>query len=120
MKYKFRLLILLMISSLSINAQHYEMVDKYAKEIESTIIELRRNFHQYPELSNREFETSKKIADIMTKMGFAVETGVAKTGVVALWDTGREGPTVALRADIDGLPVIEDTGLPFASRQKDR
>jgi amidohydrolase len=102
----------------SSQAQHYEQVDAYAKEIEQTIIDLRRSFHQFPELSNREFETAKKIADIMTRMGFAVETGVAKTGVVAVWDTGRPGPTVALRADIDGLPVVEDTGLPFASKEK--
>ncbi len=95
---------------------HYTIVDQYAKELESTIIDLRRSFHQFPELSNREFDTSKKIADIMTKMGFQVETGIAITGVVAVLDTGRPGPTVALRADIDGLPIIEDTGLPFASK----
>jgi amidohydrolase len=93
----------------------YQLVDNYAKELEKTIIDLRRSFHQFPELSNREFETSKKIAAIMTKMGFQVETGVAKTGVIAVLDTGRPGPTVALRADIDGLPVTENSGVPFAS-----
>lgn len=97
-------------------AQHYPVVDQLAQELEPTIIELRRSFHQFPELSNREFETSKKIADIMQKMGFQVETGVAKTGVIAVLDTGRPGKTVALRADIDGLPITERTGLPFASK----
>ena len=94
---------------------NYKQVDQFAKEIEKTIIDLRRSFHQNPELSNREFKTAENIADIMLKMGFKVDTGIAKTGVVAVLDTGRPGPTVGLRADIDGLPVTERTPVPFAS-----
>lgn len=94
---------------------NYKQVDQFAKEIEKTIIDLRRSFHQNPELSNREFKTAENIADIMLKMGFKVDTGIAKIGVVAVLDTGRPGPTVGLRADIDGLPVTERTPVPFAS-----
>jgi len=92
-------------------------IEKHAKEIEETIIALRRSFHETPELSNREFNTAKKIASIMTQMGFQVDTGIAKTGVVAVFDTGRPGPTVGLRADIDGLPVTERTPVVFASKE---
>ena len=94
---------------------NYKQVDQFAKEIEKTIIDLRRSFHQNPELSNREFKTAENIADIMLKMGFKVDTGIAKIGVVAVLDTGRPGPIVGLRADIDGLPVTERTPVPFAS-----
>lgn len=118
MKYFSILFLVFGINALSSQDSHYSLVDRYAQELESTIIGLRRNFHQFPELSNREFETSKKIAEIMTNMGFQVETGVAKTGVVALLDTGRPGPTVALRADIDGLPVTEVPNVGFASKQR--
>ena len=107
-----------MIAASGVQAQQYSKVDAYAREVEKTVIDLRRNFHQYPELSNREFETSKKIAQIMTQMGMQVETGIAHTGVVAVLDTGRPGPTVGLRADMDALPITEDTGLPFASKAK--
>ncbi|MBT8233471.1 MAG: amidohydrolase [Saprospiraceae bacterium] len=93
----------------------YKEIDEHAKGIEKTIIDIRRSFHQKPELSNREFKTAETIASIMTKMGFKVDTGIAKTGVVAVLDTGKPGPTVALRADIDGLPVKERTKVPFAS-----
>jgi amidohydrolase len=87
-----------------------------ASQIEPEVIKWRRHFHQYPELSNREFETAKTIAKFLTDLGLDVQTGVAKTGVVAILDSGKPGPVVALRADIDGLPVTENTGLPFASK----
>lgn len=93
----------------------YDQINAFSKDIESTIVDIRRSLHQNPELSNREFKTAATIANIMTQMGFKVETGIAKTGVVAVLDTGRPGPTVGLRADIDGLPVKERTKLPFAS-----
>jgi amidohydrolase len=86
--------------------------------VESQVIEWRRHFHQYPELSNREFETGKYIAARLKEMGIEVETGIAHTGVVGLIKGGKPGPTVALRADIDGLPVIERVDLPFASKVK--
>ena len=88
------------------------------KKLKNTIIDLRRSFHQFPELSNREFKTAETIASIMTQMGFKVDTGMAITGVVAVLDTGKPGPTVGLRADIDGLPVTERTPVPFASKEK--
>lgn len=90
--------------------------DSMATKIQPEVVELRRWFHEYPELSNREFKTAERIAKELKAMGLEVETGIAHTGVVALLKGGKPGPTVALRADIDGLPVTEQTGLPFASK----
>lgn len=87
-----------------------------SNSIEQKVIEWRRHFHQNPELSNREFKTSKYIADYLVKLGLEVKTGVAHTGVVAILDSGTPGPVVALRADIDALPVTESADLPFASK----
>jgi len=111
------LLMMLTISPIISQSNTSAEIEKHAKEIEETIIALRRSFHETPELSNREFNTAKKIASIMTQMGFQVDTGIAKTGVVAVFDTGRPGPTVGLRADIDGLPVTERTPVVFASKE---
>ncbi len=83
--------------------------------VEQDVIKWRRHFHQYPELSNREVNTSAYIAEYMRSLGLKVETGIAKTGVVATLDTGRPGPVVALRADMDALPVKEINDLPFRS-----
>ena len=80
------------------------------------VIAWRRDLHQHPELSNREFRTSKLVAAELTKMGLEVQTGVAKTGVVAILKGGKPGPLVALRADMDALPVKEQVDLPFASK----
>lgn len=90
-------------------------VDQLASEIETDVIKWRRHFHQYPELSNREFKTAETIAKYLNELGLEVTTGVAKTGVVAILDSGKPGPVVALRADIDGLPVTESVDLPFKS-----
>jgi amidohydrolase len=79
------------------------------------VIAWRRDFHQHPELSNREARTSKIVADHLRALGLEVKTGVAKTGVVGLLRGGRPGPVVALRADMDGLPVKELTDVPFKS-----
>ncbi|MDA9000901.1 amidohydrolase, partial [Gammaproteobacteria bacterium] len=73
--------------------------------------------HQNPELSNREFRTAKKVEAHLLSLGIKVETKIAYTGVVGLIEGGLPGPTIALRADMDGLPVIEKTGLPFASKK---
>jgi amidohydrolase len=86
-----------------------------AAAIESQVIKWRHHFHQYPELSNREFETAKYIEKYMRELGLEVQTGVAITGVVAVLDSGKPGPTVALRADMDALPVKEMNDLPFKS-----
>lgn len=93
-------------------------VAQVADEIEPKVIEWRHHFHQHPELSNREFETAKYIADYMRELGFEVQTGVAKTGVVAILDSGKPGPVIGLRADMDGLPVLESNDLAWKSTAK--
>jgi amidohydrolase len=90
--------------------------DQAAQAIEKRMIEWRRDFHANPELGNAEVRTSKLVAAHLKKLGLKVRTGVAQTGVVAVLEGGKPGPTVALRADMDALPVKEETGLPFASK----
>jgi amidohydrolase len=90
-------------------------MDKLAEGMESKVIAWRRDFHQNPELSNREFRTAKVIAEHLTQLGLEVRTGIAKTGVVGILRGGKPGPTVALRADIDALPVTERVDIPFKS-----
>jgi len=85
------------------------------ESIEQKVIDWRHYFHQNPELSNREFNTAKKIADHLESLGLEVQTGVAHTGVVALLKGDNPGKVVALRADIDALPVTERNDLPFKS-----
>lgn len=92
-------------------------IDQQVKEIEPRLITWRRNFHQYPELSNRETKTAAKIAEHLKSLGFEVQTGIAKTGVVGLLKTGKPGPVIALRADMDALPVTERNSLPYASKE---
>lgn len=92
--------------------------NQLAEEIEPKVIECRRYYHQYPELSNREVKTAAKIAEQLKALGIEVETGVAKTGVVGILKGGKPGPVVALRADIDALPVKERADLPYASKEK--
>jgi len=82
------------------------------------LVEWRRHLHQYPELSNREFKTSKYIEEHLRKLGLEVKTGIAKTGVVAILKGALPGPTLALRADMDALPVTERNSLPFMSKEK--
>jgi amidohydrolase len=84
----------------------------------SKVVEWRRHFHENPELSNREFKTAAYVADVLRGLGLEVKTGVAKTGVVAILKGGKPGPVMALRADMDGLPVHERNDLPFRSKQK--
>jgi len=87
-------------------------------EIEDKLIEWRRDFHQNPELSNREFKTAKKIAKHLTDIGLQVETNIAKTGVVAILEGDQPGKVIAIRADRDGLPVTERNDLDFKSEVK--
>ena len=84
-------------------------------QLEAKVIEWRRDFHQHPELGNREYKTAEKIAKHLRKLGIEVQTGVAHTGVVGLLKGGKPGAVVALRADIDALPVTERNDLPFKS-----
>ena len=97
-----------------------EKAEAMAIETEQQVIDWRRHFHEFPELSNREFNTAKKIAEILNGMGLKVDTGIAKTGVIGVLDTGKPGPTIGLRADIDGLPVVERADLTFKSTQKSK
>jgi amidohydrolase len=101
-----------------VNPKLQSKVDQMAKDIEHRVIEWRRNLHQYPELSNREFKTSAKVAEHLKSLGIEVQTGVAKTGVIGLLKGAKPGPVIALRADMDALPVTERNDLPFASKEK--
>ena len=87
-----------------------------ADKIESKVIAWRRDFHEHPELGNNEFRTSGIIAKHLQSLGIEVKTGVAKTGVVGILKGAKPGPVIALRADMDGLPVTERTPVPFASK----
>lgn len=93
-------------------------IDRLTTAALPDVVRWRRHFHQYPELGNRETRTAATIADELRKMGYEVTTGVAKTGVVAILRGGKPGPVVALRADMDGLPVTEQVDLPFKSVAK--
>lgn len=98
-------------------------LDRLVNEVLSQVVEWRRDFHKNPELGNREVRTSKIIADHLRSIGYEVKTGVARTGVVALLRGGRApaggtGPVVALRAEMDALPVTEEMDLPFRSTVK--
>ncbi len=90
-------------------------MDKLAESIEPKVVAWRRDFHQHPELSNQETRTGKIVAEHLKSLGLEVKTGVAKTGVVGILRGGKPGPVVALRADMDGLPVTERVDLPFKS-----
>lgn len=92
-----------------------EKIRKLSDKIEQKVIEWRRHVHQNPELSNREFETAKYIETHLRSLGISVQTGVAKTGVVGILKGKKPGKVVALRADIDALPVTERNDLPFKS-----
>ena len=90
-------------------------LDKDIENIEDKVIEWRRDFHQNPELSNREFKTAEKIAAHLKALGMEVQTGIAHTGVVGVLKGDKPGKVLALRADIDALPVPERTDVPFKS-----
>ncbi|TCK16402.1 amidohydrolase [Marinobacterium mangrovicola] len=100
-------------SQAAVDAIH---VDTLIRNVMPQVIDWRRDIHQHPELGNREFRTAEKVANHLKGLGIEVETGVAHTGVVGILRGAKEGPVVALRADMDALPVTEDTGLPFASK----
>jgi amidohydrolase len=92
-----------------------QSLEQGAREVEARLIEWRRDLHRNPELGNREFRTAKKIEAHLRQLGLEVRTGVAHTGVVGLLRGSQPGPTVALRADMDALPVTEQTDVPFKS-----
>ncbi len=113
MKYVFLCLSLLL--TIGSQAQMKPDLESQINDIESKVIEWRRDFHKYPELSNREFKTAEKIAEHLESLGLEVQTGVAKTGVVGILKGDNPGKVVALRADIDALPVTERNDLAFKS-----
>lgn len=120
MKQFFSLAFVVISSSLlaQLNPKLITTIDAEAKAIEPKVIEWRRHFHQFPELSNREYKTGARIAGFLTELGLEVKYPVAKTGAVGILRTGKPGPVIALRADIDGLPVTERNSLAFASKEK--
>jgi amidohydrolase len=101
-----------------VSAKLQTKIEADARQLESKVIEWRRHFHQFPELSNREFNTGAKIASYLKSFGLEVQYPVAKTGVVAILKGAKPGPVVALRADMDALPVTERGTLDFASKEK--
>ena len=98
----------------SLNAR----MDKTAESLEKKVVAWRRDIHQHPELGNREFQTATKIAAHLQSLGIEVKTGVGKTGIVGLLKGGKPGPVVALRADMDALPVTERGDLAFKSEAR--
>ena len=93
-----------------------ERIDRETAAVEKDVIRWRRDIHQNPELGNREFRTAKLVADHLESLGIEVRKGVAHTGVIGVLKGGKPGPVVALRADMDALPVTEGVDLPFASK----
>ena len=109
--------LILIIFSLNCLGQNFDQkINDLIENNLEEIIELRHWFHQNAELSNREFKTSQRIAEELRKIGYKPQTGIAKTGVVAILNEGKPGPVVGLRADIDGLPVKERADIPWASK----
>jgi len=96
-------------------AQSATDVDALAAELEAQVIDWRRDFHMHPELSNREFRTAGIVADHLRSLGMDVTTDVAHTGVIGILEGAHPGPMVALRADMDALPVSERNDLPYKS-----
>ena len=111
---------LLMILSTGLHAQSPTAaeIDRRAEQVAAKVVAWRRDLHQHPELGNRETRTAKVVADHLRSLGIDVRAGVAHTGVVGVLKGGRPGKVVALRADMDGLPVTELVNLPFASKVK--
>ena len=110
--------ILFFITFLSYSQTFDQKIEDLINENLDETIELRHWFHQNAELSNREFKTAARIAEELKKIGYEPMTGIAKTGVVAILNSGKPGPVVGLRADIDALPVKERADIPWASKMK--
>ena len=113
--------ILLVLCAVNAAAQKQNLtpeVSKKALSITQKVVDWRRDLHEHPELGNQENRTAALVAKHLKSLGIEVQTGVAKTGVVGILKGGKPGPVVALRADMDGLPVTERVDLPFASKVK--
>ena len=110
--------LLFSISGYSQNDSERKKIVAAADKIEGQVIAWRRDIHEHPELGNNEIRTSGLIAKYLQSLGIEVKTGIAKTGVVGILKGGNPGPVVALRADMDALPITERTQVPFASKVK--
>src|SRR5687768_2854545 len=110
--------VVLILSLKGLDAQIKQRLTQAIDKIEPKCIEWRRQLHQYPELGNREFKTARLIAEQLKKIGLEVKENVAKTGVVGILKGAKPGPCIALRADMDALPVVERVNIPFASKEK--
>ncbi len=95
-----------------------DSIRSLSESVSGRVVEWRRDFHEHPELSNREFRTAGIVAEHLETLGMEVQTGVAHTGVVGILRGGKPGPVVLLRADMDGLPVAERNDLPFRSQAR--
>ena len=113
-------MLIIMTLNLSVSNENniYKKIESLSEKIENEVIKWRHHIHQNPELSNREYNTAKYVAAHLKKLGLEVTENVAHTGVVAVLNGGKPGKTVALRADMDALPVTERVDIPFASKVK--
>jgi amidohydrolase len=105
----------MILMAVAVSAALEQRIDEAAKRVEPSVVECRRDIHQHPELGNREFRTSKLVADKLRQLGIEVRTPIAHTGVVGILRGGKPGRVVGLRADMDALPVTEQVDLPFKS-----
>ena len=96
----------------------YKKIERLSENVENNVVKWRRHIHQNPELSNREFMTAKYVSDHLKSLGLEVQENITHTGVIAILEGGHPGGVVALRADMDALPVTERVDLPFASKVK--
>ncbi|WP_207492729.1 amidohydrolase [Aridibaculum aurantiacum] len=110
--------LLVQVAAFSQQDAYKAKLSQQADQLQKKVVEWRRDFHQHPELGNNEVRTAGIIAAHLQSLGIEVKTGVAKTGVVGVLRGGKTGPVVALRADMDGLPVTERVDLPFASKAR--
>ena len=117
MKIIFVILVLVALSPSHAN-NIYKKIERLSENVENSVVKWRRHIHQNPELSNREFMTAKYVSDHLKSLGLEVQENIAHTGVVAILEGGHPGGVVALRADMDALPVTERVDLPFASKVK--
>ncbi len=115
---KFLLINILLVSGLIHSEDLKQKLKTDLDPLMEKVVSWRHDIHEFPELGNREFRTSKKVAEHLSSLGIEIETEIAYTGVVGLIRGAKPGPTIALRADMDALPVTEQTGLPYASIQR--
>ncbi|MDG1185166.1 MAG: amidohydrolase [SAR86 cluster bacterium] len=118
MRYFFSLLTSLFLILPISSGELASTLDQNLSGVMTKVTDWRHHFHQYPELSNREFKTQKSISEALIEMGLEPNTSYGKTGVTAFIRGQNPGPLIALRADIDGLPVTEKLNLPFSSKER--